>query len=926
MNKVFRFAVITVVTLVILLAAGLVTFFAMFPPEKIKDLAVSQLEPVLGRKIKVERAKISIYPVLGITLSGFEVSNTSREGFLVNDPFVKLDNFVVQISVMSMFKGYPEVSAVILQKPRILVEVDTSGAFNFDDMAILAKKDNSQEKKSSEGPLALPVPVTMKKFLIEGGEIVYLDHKEKREVKIGELNHEVRISVDKELRNVLTTGSLVLNNISLKTKEISKPLSNLSFTLTHDVKADLVSGKVDVNSLRLSLQKIYLNMAGTVTGLNEGIPVLDLAVNSDPIDLKDLLAEVPVELAPEVAKLTGSGTAELAVNVRGSFEENKPLPVKGSLVFKNGMVKYAALPKSVNSINAQIDFSDNTLDVKRLSLLLGENPVNVKASVVNFKKPLVDATVDASINLTDAKDFAQLPPGMAVSGMLKANVRAKGEADPTDPAKLDVNGKIDLQNVNAMVPPLSKPAMVNGVVNLTSKSITNDLSVKMGQSSMSISAVVSNFLSLVLKDEKNVAVRPNLDFKVNSPLLNVDEFMPPSEKKPEQSGKTEKSGPMIAPLPGVDVNGVVSAQKIIYQKMEMNNFSTKVSVKNDVADVNVSSGLAGGTIQNVLKADLRNISNVSFSNKLNVANVEVNNLMVVAGDFIKPTTALNRELRNLPQSLFGKVNVSGELAGSGGTPEAITQSITGNLGLKVGEGRIANTLLLKRMSGAIDKFTKVDDIHFRNLSADVRFADGKAIFEDLKINSDLAGDWMGKGTVSFGTDLDMAISNRLPKSVSGNLLSLQSSGKNMLKGLLSGTQLEGAAGLVDGVGVPSDKEGRVTLKLALKGTLADPKVMFSGFGEGDGTQTGPKTPGVQQQAVQKLQQAVDQRKEELEKKMAEERARAEEELRKKAEEQRAALEAQKKAQEENLRKEAEQLKKEGEQLKNKATQKLKKMF
>ncbi|MFP4013628.1 MAG: AsmA-like C-terminal region-containing protein [Chitinispirillaceae bacterium] len=922
MNKLLKSALVLVLSLAVLLTAGLVTFFTMFPPEKIKELAVSQLEPVLGRNIQVDHAKVSIFPVLGVALSGFEVSNTQRPGFASDEPFVKLDNFLIQISVASVFKGYPEISAVILDKPILLVEADTAGAFNFDDLALL-KRSKAKAEKTEDGVLALPVPLTLRKFIIKNGEINYRDQKENRTVAIGELNQEIRLSVDKQLKNVETSGALELADISLKTKEITKPLSDLTFTLSHDIIADLTAGTAQVKSIRLSLQKIFLNLTGTVSDLNGPAPNIDLAAESDPFDLKHILREVPVELVPDIAKLTGSGTAKLDVAVKGALEKEKPLPVKGSLLLKNGMVKYTELPKSVNSINGHIDFTDNSFDVRKLSLMFGDNPVSIVASVVDFKEPLVDATVDADINLADVKDFAQLPPKTSVSGDLKAHIRARGKADAADPSKLDMSGTVSLKNVTALTPSLAKPASVNGTVNLTSASLKNELAVQIGQSSLKLNAEARNYLSFILKDEKKNLPRPRLQFQLSSALLNVDEFMPAEEKK-RGRGEGKKTAPMIAPLPGVDMEGTVSAKKVIYNKIRMNDLKVDVSVKNDIADVKVNTGVSGGWIKNDLNADLRNVENVSFRNRLVVSNVEINELMTTMGSYIEPTTALNRELKNLPSNLFGKVNINGAFSGNGAAPEDFTRTLSGNLDLRMGEGRIANSLMTKRLAGAVEKFIKLDDIHFRDLSAEVRFSDGEAIFDDLKFFSNAAGDWAGKGSVGFDSRLDMAVSNRLPKAASGPLLSLQQKGKNTLHSLLGGTQFSGGASFLNDMGIPSDKDGRVTVKLALKGSLSDPGVVFTGFGEGDGSLK--KEHSVQDKAAGKLKEKMEQQKARMEKRLAEQRAKAEEALRERSRKQKERLEAEKKAQEEKLRKKAEQLKSKGEDVKNKAVDKLKKLW
>ena len=202
-------------------------------------------------------------------MTGIEIANTSRAGFSV-DPFVKLDRFLVEISFMSIFKGYPEISQVILEKPQIRIEVNAAGKYNYDDLAVLGgsnKGDTVQKEEKKGGMPMLPVPITLKKFEIRNGMISYVDNKAKQEVVIGDMEQTIKVSIDKELRNIATTGNLVLSRVSLKTKDIAKPLSNLTITFTHDIGANLVNGNADVRQIRLSLQKLFITMKGSVSRL-----------------------------------------------------------------------------------------------------------------------------------------------------------------------------------------------------------------------------------------------------------------------------------------------------------------------------------------------------------------------------------------------------------------------------------------------------------------------------------------------------------------------------------------------------------------------------------------------------------------------------------------------------------------------------------
>ncbi|NLE02368.1 MAG: AsmA family protein, partial [Fibrobacter sp.] len=636
------------ISIVILLLLVLITggvLWVLFPAEKVKTMVISEVEKELGRKVAVEKASFSIFPFLGVSLSGLEISNTTRSGFS-EQSFVKIDNLLVSIRLMSILKQTPQISGIVLKNPKIILETNTDGSFNYEDFAFLknsdtTKKDTLKEQKSSGTLPVLALPVALDKFAIENGEFTYIDRKNKQTVHIGTINQQIKSSLDKKLQDIKTSGELVLSNVSVKTKEINKPLTDLTIQINHDIGADLTSGKVIVQKVGLSLQKVSVTISGSINNVLSA-PHYDLKIVSDDIAIKDLLKEIPVELVPELAKLDASGTAKIDLAVKGEFKEKGSLPVAGTIAFSNGLIKYKELPKALSNITTTISFTDNSADIHETKLRFGDNPIEFRVKIVNFSKPVIDMTMSASVNLLDMKDLITLPPGASLSGSIQTSFTAKGEVDPSNPEKLDVNGVANLKDVAVLWPPLVKPAVVNGTFTLSSEAIGENLSVVTGQSSLKMTASVKNYLTLILGGNGKKPPRPTAEFAINSPMINVDEILPPSgNNKKETAGagpevsKAPESVPVVVPPPGIDLEGTITAGRILYMGVTMNNLSVRVKAKNDISDVFIKTGYSGGVITDKIHADLRNMKKVSFTNSISVSNVEINDLMICASNFIK---------------------------------------------------------------------------------------------------------------------------------------------------------------------------------------------------------------------------------------------------------------------------------------------------
>jgi uncharacterized protein involved in outer membrane biogenesis len=891
---------------IVILAVGALLIF--FPADKIKTLAASEGSKALGRTVTIDKVQFSLFPFIGATIKGLEVDGTSRESF-TKEKFVKLDKIQVQIAVMSLFNKKPEISKIILDKPRILIEIDTAGHFSFDDLAVMQSSDTLKKEKKSAGPLVLPVPVTLKTFAINNGVIIYRDMKSKQEFSVNDLDQSIQFSIDKELKDIRTSGELVLGDVFVKTKEIVKPLKNLKITLTHDVTADLVSGTATVKQLRLSFQKLFFNLKGNITNLN-ATPRVDLQLESDPLQISDILQEIPVELAPDVAKLTASGVMALTLAIKGEVRDSASLPINGTCKLDNVNVKYTALPKSINNLNALCDFTDTSVSISTMKFNLGENPIELHASFINFKNPYIDLGILAKLNLTDFRDIFVLPPGAALAGTANIDINAKGRPDPNDPSKLDLKGIVNFGDLSVLWPPLVKPAVIRGDVTLSSIAIGQNLDVTIGSSALKLNGSMKNYLSMVFPAKGKTLPRPYTEFTLAASMLNIDEFWPQSKDTSTAAPAAGSADvPLLTPLPGIDLKAVIKSNKCIYQGITLDNLNMSVNVINDIANINVRTGFAGGTITNVLNSDLRNVNDIKFTNAFNVEKVQVSDLFSKFAPFIKPVNVLNREIVNLQNSLIGSLSLQSTFNGRGRSQADLMKTLLGDVSIGVGDGQITKSPMVASLASKVEKFVDIKDIKFREMKAAIHVENEMLQFEDFKIGSS-AGDWDIKGSTGFNGVLKMAVNNRLTKELSDKVNALQSKGRDVAKNLLTGTKFAAASQLIDNVGIPSDREGRITLKMNLGGTIDKPEAAFAGFGEGVGKPAEQQTPT--QQAKQQVQQVIEEKKAELKNTIDEDRAKAEEAARKKLEEEKAALE--------------EQAKQKQEQLKNEGLKKLKKLF
>ena len=844
---------------VVLLAVVLALVFV--PKKKIIALAVPPLETALDRRVAVGDVGLSLWPVLGVRLADCSISNTRREGFDTAAPFLRLKGLRVSVDIFALLRKEILVKKIVLDAPEILVEVGADGSFNYTDMPALAP-DTTQRKKSTSD---LP-PLQLSLLQIQNGSIRYVDHKAATQFSIGDIDQKLTANGRKNFTEFDTKGTLSLREIAFASRDIPAPVKGLAVTITHDVSADMNTGLVTVRSIRASLQKVFVNITGTVEQATSPEPLLNLGFQTDPIDIASLLAEIPPSLYADIRKVAGSGTAQAAVSAKGKLVAGAPLPLSGSLSLKNVAIQYEGLPKSVTGLNADIAFTPDMLDIRDLALRFGDHPVSAKMLVENFARPKIDGFVKADINLDDLKNLIVLPAGYSASGSMNADIAAKGEVDPADPYKLDLKGSLLFTNASFMAPPVVKPIVLNGTVGISNLEIQKNLAISIGRSSMTIKASLTNFLSLILpSDSVKSYPRTVLAGTIAGPVLDVDEFLPPPPPAPAGTTPAPVSDePLLlpAPLPPLDVKCDFSFGSLVYSGLAMSGASGRIDLVRDVAKIAFGSGFYGGRMKTVLGLDMVQCRDIGLTIGADMTDVDLNTCVSTFNDKLDNSTALNRALKNTDDVIFGTASFRADLVSRGGRVSELQKNLRGTFFGTSGQGRIASCTLFSGIGEAVAKFVGVNDIEYRSLKLNARIADERVYVDTLLIPESKSGDFAITGDVGFNAAYNLAIDERLPASVSSKLIGAQGAAKGAVVGAAAknlGAVGGLVGGLIDKIGIPSDKDGRVTLLLGVKGDAMIPKVSFNGFKKVEGGQ-GVSTPADAKKAATAQVKAVAQQK------------------------------------------------------------------
>jgi uncharacterized protein involved in outer membrane biogenesis len=169
--------------------------------------------------------------------------------------------------------------------------------------------------------------------------------------------------------------------------------------------------------------------------MNENDFAMDLSFKSPENSFKSILSLVPGIYTESFKDLKTEGDLSFNGFVKGTYSEKQMPAFNLALLVKDAMFQYPDLPTAIKNINVDllVDNKDgvveNTvIDLKKLHLDFGSNPVDARALITKMYPTNVDAALNAKLNLAELNKMFPLE-GLEMKGTYAVNLKAKGVYD-----------------------------------------------------------------------------------------------------------------------------------------------------------------------------------------------------------------------------------------------------------------------------------------------------------------------------------------------------------------------------------------------------------------------------------------------------------------------------------------------------------------
>lgn len=859
MKKILKWTGISFLLLFILLLAA---------PFIFKDKIVSKVKEEANKSLnakldfgKFDLSLIRSFPNFSLSIENLSIINLEP---FSGDTLIYSKKLNLTVDLMSVIKG-DEISirSVELIEPVMNFLVKKDGRTNWD----IAKSEPGAESAASESSFK----AKLKRYSVENGRIIYHDESLDFYLAMNGVDHSGKGDFTQDLFELNTQTEVKSTNMTYeKIPYISSAKASIEAKLNMDMKNfkfTFLENKINLNALELGLN-------GWVAMPDTNID-MELDFSAAKSDFKNFISMIPALYSKDFESLKSSGTMALSGFIKGRYNALSMPGFGLTLKIDNGMFQYPSLPSSVNNVFVDLNIlnpdgvPDHTvIDLKKMHVEMAGAPFDAKLLLKTpVSDPDLDAFVKGTIDLTAVQKFVPLDAGTKLTGIITADLSAKGRMSAIEKQNFDqfsASGGLVVKGLEYSSSEMKSPFSMS-ILDLTfnPKNVNlNAFQAKSGKSDFKATGTMENFIAYALKGE-TIKGKVSLE----SSKIDMNDWMSDS---PSSTSSTDTASMTVLDIPAnIEFIFNTSIGTLIYDDMNIFNVKGSVQIKDkEIIMQNLTMQLLDGSMNITGKYSSANLDKPLFALDLAIRDFDITKTVNTL-----PTVG---KLAPLAKSCTGKYSVVMQVNGDlDKTMSPVLSTLNGGGKLNTSTITIQNFPAFSKVADVL-KMPSWKSLNIPTVNPSFKIVNGRVYVDptELKING-------MKGTVAgsngFDQSIDYTMAMEIPRAMFGG------AANSVLNNLVSQANSKGANVSLGDV---------VPVNLLIGGTVTDPKVS---------TDLAKQGANVMADLKAKAKEEFDKKKEELEAKAREEADRLKSEAASKIEAEKAKVSA-----------EAERIKKEAE--------------
>ncbi len=759
-RRIFKWTGITFLLLLVLIIAAPFLF-----KKQIIQLVKDKTNENVNAKVdfgEFDLTLIKSFPDFTLSIENVSVANV---GDFEGDTLLFAKNITVGLDLMSVIKGDQyKINTIALEQPRIHALVLKDGKANWD----ITKPSADTTTTTAPTAESAPFKMTLKKFEIKNGYIVYDDASLGFKTELVNMNHT--LSGDFTSDNFVLETLTEIEKFSMNYGGVSY-MNKVKTRIKADLDADMPNFKFTFKNNEFSFNELSLGLDGYFAMPKEDMD-MDLKFKANQTEFKNILSLVPGVYTTDFKDVKTSGLLALDGYVKGIYNDKKMPAFSIKLSIKDAMFQYPSLPKSATNIQVELAVNNPTgepdatiIDLNKFHVELAKNPVDAK---LHLSTPVSDANIKAEvmakINIASIKDIIPLEKGDELNGDVIADIKMNGRMSSIEKQeyeKFDAKGNLTISNMNYKTTSLNYPTKINTLnLNFTPQFVElSKFDAKVGKSDVQLDGKIENFLQYALKDS---LLKGTFNFK--SSLLDLNEFMAEDETAAQPTAAdTSASAMSVVEVPS-NLNVVLNAAvgKLLYDNLVITDISGGVKVKNGQASLDrlkMTFKDLGGTMTLSGTYSTRNIKKPTVDFDIDIADF----------DIPKTFQTFNTVQKLAPIGKYAK--------GKFGTQLKFTTTLDAHMepDMKMlsGGGKLNTTNVVVEGFEPINKLAdalkqpKYKKMTFENINASYHFNNGRVEVDEMPVKMGAVSATV-KGSTGFDQTIDYTWNLEMPMSELGS--------------------------------------------------------------------------------------------------------------------------------------------------------------
>src|SRR5882672_3630250 len=403
---------------------------AIILPILFKDKIKSKIDEEIAKTINadvifdVNNFSLSVFRHFpNITVEVKELGVFNRAPFAGVHLFV-VERFEVEINLRDvLFGDQLRVKGITLIRPQINVSVLKDGQANYN--ITYPSKDTVKSTEPSKFSFAID------RWSIEDAELIYDDATMPFYLALGGLNHSGGGNFNEKEFDLATKTTV--DSVTVRyggTEYISNKHAAINAII--GISEGYTKYVFKENSAKLN--DFGLGFDGWFK-MNEKDFGMDINFKSPENSFRSLLSLVPGMYSKDFDKVETKGDLSFGGFVKGTYSDKQMPAFNVDLKVKDAMFKYPSLPTAVSNITMDLLIDNKTgvientlVDLKKLHLDFGSNPVDASATIENLRNYRMNANLKAALNLAELGKMFPMD-GMEMKGNFKVAASASGVYD-----------------------------------------------------------------------------------------------------------------------------------------------------------------------------------------------------------------------------------------------------------------------------------------------------------------------------------------------------------------------------------------------------------------------------------------------------------------------------------------------------------------